>query len=69
MKDTHKMIYEAPTLKALRLGVALMLNDTSTIASGGKASKQVEVDSKAFWGGSIFDDETEDEDYVDDIVP
>lgn len=68
MKDTHK-IYEAPTLKALRLGGAMMFNDTSTIASGGKATKMVEVDSKAFWGGSIFDDEAEEEDYVDNIVP
>lgn len=68
MKDTHK-IYEAPSLKALRFGEALMFNETSKIASGGDATKTVEVDSKAFWGGSIFDDETEEEDYVDNILP
>lgn len=63
MKHARK-IYQAPRLKALRLGRALMFNNESKIASGGNATQQVEVDSKAFWGGSLFDDE--DEEIIDE---
>lgn len=63
MKHARK-IYQAPRLKTLHLGRALMFNNESQIASGGKATKQIEVDSKAFWGGSLFDDE--DEEIIDE---
>lgn len=62
MKDTHK-IYEAPTLKAMRLSSGQMILTTSVIPSG-KEGAPGEAESKAFWGPSLFDDE-DDEDYID----
>lgn len=64
MKHVRK-IYMAPELGVYTVTTSSMLA-TSIPKASGEGSAGIEVQSKAFWGGSIFDDEGDDADIIDE---
>lgn len=66
-----KKTYNKPSFREYRLQTTGLIAKSLNVAvgDGTKTDDPTSELSKAFWGGSIFDDDTEDEDYVDEIVP
>ncbi len=56
-----KKTYSAPTLTDIRLACSPLLN----ISGGGKGNEGDNAESHKFWGGTIFDEDTEEEDDID----
>ena len=56
-----KKTYSAPTLTDIRLACSPLLN----VSGGGKGNEGDNAESRKFWGGTIFDEDTEEEDDID----